>query len=209
MADPPAGDDAGRGDHPARHSEQVPLEETEETQDQPETDRLRKEELNRELEDIESLGEQGEAVYDQLSLFSLQDSILTDKEKNKKAVGRYNYLDPKKEDKVPHDYIVEVLKRGTGFVGGKKRVYEIMQKEMVKSNRVALIKKEYGMGGAGWSIEGYGLHGYDTFRGRGIRCQWRDEEGEKEGYLGWNAVETEIAALILTGEYYTPEPMEQ
>ena len=27
--------------------------------------------------------------------------------------------------------------------------------------------------------------------------------------IGWNVVESEIAALVLTGEYYTPEPMEE
>ena len=201
VADKTAGDDAGGGDRASRPGEQVPL-----TEDEP-SDVLRDEEVNRELEDIESFGEKRENAYEQLSLFSFQGSVLTDKEKKESVISKYTYIDPKREDTVPHEFIKEVLLRGTGFVGGKKRVYDIMQRELIRSERIKLIKGEYGQGGAGWPLEGYGLHGYDTFHGKGIRFQWRDEEGEKEGYLGWNAVEAEISALVLTGEYYTPEPM--
>ena len=40
---------------------------------------------------------------------------------------------------------------------------------------------------------------------KGFKLEWRDEEGEKIGYLSWNTVEAEIGALIMTGQYYTPE----
>ena len=202
VADPVTGADAGRGDNTSRSGEQVSLNE-----ETPLADSLRDAEINRELEDIESFGEKGEAEYDQLSLFSLHGSVLTDRDK--KENPKFTYVEPKKEDTVPQEFVKEVILRGTGFVGGKRRVYDIMQRELVKSNRIKLIKQEYGQGGAGWPLEGYGLHGYDTFHGKGIRFQWRDEEGEKEGYIGWNAVESEIAALVLTGEYYTPEPREE
>lgn len=193
-----AGNDAGGGDRDTRDREPVPLK--------PEKVEQFEEELNRELEDLDSFGEKRETVYEQVSLFSFHDSVLTDKERQNIADGKYTYLDPKIEDSVPHDYIVSVVKRGSGFVDGKKRIYEIMQTELNKSERIKRIKKEYGMGGAGWPIEGYGLHGYDTFKSKGIRFQWRDEEGEKEGYASWNTIEGVIAALILTGDYYTPEP---
>lgn len=52
-----------------------------------------------------------------------------------------------------------------------------------KQERARLIKKEYGTGGAGWSIEDFGLHGYDSFKSSGLTIRWRDEEGEKEGDL--------------------------
>ncbi|MFR6563364.1 MAG: hypothetical protein ACLUR5_16775 [Eubacterium ventriosum] len=51
-------------------------------------------------------------------------------------------------------------------------------------------------------MEGYGLHGYDTFKPQGMRFQWRDAEGEKEGYISWKAVEEEIRVLINKGIYY-------
>ncbi|WP_334294106.1 helicase-related protein [Lachnotalea glycerini] len=105
---------------------------------------------------------------------------------------------------VPHEYVVETLLRGSGFVGGKERIYELFQSLAEPSERATKIKKEYGLGGAGWPIEGYGLHGYDSFKAQGLRIQWRDKEGEKEGYVSWNSIEREIGALILTGEYYSP-----
>lgn len=193
-----AGNDASRGDRDTRDREPVPLK--------PKKVEQFEEELNRELEDLDSFGEKRETVYEQVSLFSFHDSVLTDKERQNIADGKYTYLEPKIEDSVPHEYIVSVVKRGSGFADGKKRIYEIMQTELNKSERIKRIKKEYGMGGAGWPIEGYGLHGYDTFKSKGIRFQWRDEEGEKEGYASWNTIEGVIAAFILTGDYYTPEP---
>lgn len=159
-------------------------------------------EFDRELKELENFGEERGA--DTASLFSHMESVLSEQEKEDLKAGKYTYLNPKKEP-VPEEYIKTVVLRGTGFVGGKKRVCQIMQSEFVKSERVKKIKAEYGTGGAGWPLEGYGLHGYDTFQAKGIRFQWRDEEGEKEGYANWNTIEQVISALVLTGEYYTPE----
>lgn len=147
-------------------------------------DPLYNEELNRELEDLDTFGERRDTGFEQMSLFPFQGSVLTEKEKQDIKEGKYTCLNPKIEDSVPHDYIVSVLKRGTGFVDGKKRVYNIIQTEPAKSERVRQIRSEFGLGGAGWPLEGYGLHGYDTFKtSKGMRFQWRDEEGEKEGYM--------------------------
>jgi N12 class adenine-specific DNA methylase len=151
------------------------------------------EEFNKELEELNTFGkheEAGQCV--QASFFDAQGD---------KIQRMYTYVKPKKEAVVPHEYIVQTLLRGTGFVNGMTRVCEIFEDVMEATERAKLIKKEYGQGGAGWPMEGYGLHGYDTFHAQGLRLQWRDAEGEKEGYLSWKAVENEIAALILTGEY--------
>ena len=119
---------------------------------------------------------------------------------------KYTYLAPKKEPDVPHEYIKQVVLRGTGFAGGRSRVCEIFHTEVDAGTRAKRIKQEYGQGGAGWPLEGYGLHGYDTFHGQGIRFQWRDEEGEKEGYVSWKNIEKEIGVLIMTGEYQPETP---
>ena len=194
------GEDAGRGNRVASGGVQVPLED---------------EELNRELDEINSLGMTREAgLYEQASLFDFMkkesgepNSFLQEmkqREAQARAEGRYTYLNPKKATIVPHEYVVQVLNRGSGFENGKKRIYEIFQSEVDANERVKKIKKEYGTGGAGWPLEGYGLHGYDTYHGNGLRFQWRDADGEVEGYVSWKAVEQEIGALILTGEYYKP-----
>lgn len=179
-------------------------------------------ELNKELDELNSLGmEQREAEYHQASLFDYMGQMgagapsgqtepktymdqLHEEVSRTEAQGKYHYLNPKKEKTIPHEYVVYTLLRGSGFQNGKQRIYEIFQDVSEPKERAKRIKKEYGCGGAGWPIEGYGLHGYDTFHSNGIRLQWRDAEGEKEGYLSWKSVEAEIGALILTGEYYTP-----
>ena len=117
---------------------------------------------------------------------------------------KYTYIEPKTELAVPHDYIRQVLLKGGGCSNGERRIYEIFQTVSDPGERAKRIKKEYGQGGAGWPVDGDGLHGYDTYHGKGIRFQWRDEEGEKEGYLNWDGVEREISVLIMTGEYYQP-----
>ncbi|SEW00557.1 helicase-related protein [[Clostridium] fimetarium] len=183
VEDKGTGEDGSRRNRASSSSLQVPLE-----------DKSQDEELNSELDDIKSFGKSKEAEYQQASFFDAVNS--------EKKLGRFTYMSPKKELIVPHDYIIDVIKRGTGFEGGKHRVYDIFHNIMEPSERAKRIKKEYGLGGAGWPIDGYGLHGYDSFKSQGLRFQWRDEEGEKEGYLSWSVVESEIGALIMAGEYY-------
>ena len=228
------GEDDGRGNRSGGDSVEIPLISNEYD-----------EELNKELDEINSLGMKKEAVeYVQASFFfdeatsqigfnpnlttaddrrmraSGEDAEygLIDSSKKSQAEpneymqrfkqemadaksGKYNYLNPKKASFVPHEYVKTVLLKGTGFVGGRGRVCKIFETEIDAGTRAKRIKAEYGTGGAGWPIEGLGLHGYDTFRGNGIRFQWRDEEGEVEGYVSWRDIEKEISALILTGEY--------
>lgn len=45
-------------------------------------------------------------------------------------VDKYGYLNPRKADYIPHDYIKQVMLRGTGFEGGFDRVVQIFQNEM-------------------------------------------------------------------------------
>ena len=210
VEDKRAGEDAGRGSSAPPDRDEVSLE----TQ----------EELNRELDEINSLGVSKEAEYTQASFFFDQNGqasfgvkqpeetrhneFMRQFEEEKKAAlaGKYNYLNPKKAESVPSEYVKEILMRGTGFVGGKGRVCEIYQTEIDAGTRAKRIKAEYGHGGASWPLDGLGLHGYDTFHGSGLRIQWKDEDGEVEGYVSWKNVEKEIGVLILTGEYQPERP---
>ena len=211
VEDKRAGEDAGRGSGTPSDSDAIPLE-SDDT------------ELNRELDEINSLGVSKEAEYTQASFFFDQNgqasigTIHTEDENNnqfmrqfeqdRKAAlaGKYNYLNPKKSATVPGEYIKQVLMRGTGFVGGKGRVCKIFETEIDAGTRAKRIKAEYGQGGAGWPVDGLGLHGYDTFHGNGLRFQWRDEDGEVEGYVSWKDIEKELGVLILTGEYQSETP---
>lgn len=208
VEDKGAGKDDGRGSGTSSGSVQIPLEKS-----AGEPDGQTDEEFNKEMDEINSFGKSEEAGFEQASFFFdkntneigfVDDNKLSDtKLKNtEKVKGKYTYIAPKIEKIVPHNYIVNVLLRGTGFQNGKKRVYDIYKNVDSASERAKLVKKEFGLGGAGWPVEGYGLHGYDTFKPQGMRFQWRDAEGEKEGYISWKAVEEEIRVLINKGIYY-------
>ena len=206
------GEDDGRGNRSGGDRPEISL-----------NDNSYDEELNRELNEINSLGVSKEAgEYVQASFFDAEYGLVDSAKKSQAEPneymqkfqqemadaksGKYNYLNPKKASVVPHEYVKTVLLKGTGFIGGRGRVCKIFETEIDAGTRAKRIKAEYGTGGAGWPIEGLGLHGYDTFKGHGIRFQWRDEEGEVEGYVSWKDIEREIAALILTGEYQPEKP---
>ena len=209
-----AGEEASRGSGPAADRNEVPLV----TEEPSVADKVEDEELNRELDEINSLGNKEAGVYHQASFFDADYGLdmgtqptktsttkkSTEKETEKVEIPKYTYVAPKKETVIPHEYVTHVLLRGSGFANGRARIYALFVEDIEPNERIKRIKNEYGIGGAGWPIDGYGLHGYDTYHGNGIRLVWRDEEGEKEGYLPWKAVEREIGALILTGEYYQP-----
>lgn len=208
VEDKRTGKDDSRGSGTSSDSVQIPLGER-----AGESEWQADEELNKELDEINSFGKSEEAGFEQASFFfdqntneiGFSDSTRLSYEQShnaEKINKKYGFTEPKIEKNVPHDYIVNVLLRGTGFQNGKKRVYDIYKSVDSATERAKLVKKEFGLGGAGWPVEGYGLHGYDTFKPQGMRFQWRDAEGEKEGYISWKAVEEEIRVLINKGIYY-------
>jgi N12 class adenine-specific DNA methylase len=116
---------------------------------------------------------------------------------------KYDYVSPKKEKDVPLEYVMDALKRGTGFVDGKFRVMGIYRDNGNRESRAVQIRKEYGIGGAAWPLdEGvYGLHGYDTDAGK-LKIQWRLEDGEHSGVLSWSQVEKILGDMIKAGTYF-------
>lgn len=118
------------------------------------------------------------------------------------------YHNPTNHSVVPQEHIDEVLKRGSGFTGGKHRIAQMYKDNtLTASARAAKIKQEYGLGGAGWPMDGkLGVHGYDTIQqGKGIKIEWIDERGDNVGYVSWRDVEKNIAWLISTNNYLEEE----
>ena len=198
-----AGEDAGRGNRDERSSDEVPLEGNGQQTEEREQQSVRKAELDREIErelnEINSLGSSDtqKGSYEQASfLIAANGDMELPKE--------YSYQKAEQALTVPHEYVKQVLMRGGVFSGSKKRIYAMFQDISDPGERVKAIRWEYGQGGAGWPLKGDGLHGYDTFHAKGLRFQWREGGTEKEGYMNWKAVERELGALIMTGEYYTP-----
>ena len=203
VAAAPAGKDAGRGNRDERSSDAVPLEGSGQQTEISEQQNIRQAELDREIEqelnEINSLGSSDtqKGSYEQASFLIAQNGDM-------EIPKEYSYQKPEQVLTVPHEYVKQVLMRGSGFAHGKRRIYAMFQDIYDPGERVKAILKEYGQGGAGWPIEGDGLHGYDTFSTKGLRFQWREGGTEKEGYVNWKAIERELGALIMTGEYYTP-----
>lgn len=157
VEDKAAGSDDGRGDSADGNHLQVSLDDDEE--------------LKKELDDIESLGVKKEAAeYRQASFFDAEYGLtypgktapavttdymkkLSDDMEAAKS-GKHNFLNPKKSTTVPPEYVKQVLLRGSGFVNGRTRICKIFETEIDAGTRAKLIKDEYGLGGAGWPIEG-------------------------------------------------------
>ena len=198
-----AGEDAGRGDRDERSSDEVPLEESGQPTEDSEQQNIRKAELDREIEqelnEIDSLGSSDtqKGSYEQASFLIAGNGDM-------EIPKEYSYQKPEQVLTVPHEYITQALMRGSGYEHGKRRIYAMFQDISDPGERAKAIRNEYRQGGAGWPLEGDGLHGYDSFSSKGIRFQWREGGTEKEGYVNWKAIERELGALIMTGEYYTP-----
>ena len=116
----------------------------------------------------------------------------------------FDFIAPTKTIYEAKDFITEIVIHGSGFQNGKQRIKALYDTGMTAQDRAKRIKAEYGQGGCGWPLEGYGLHGYNTFKGNGITAEWNDEEGErKEGLISWKDIEAEIHRLVLVNEYIT------
>ncbi len=203
VAAAPAGEDAGRGNRDERSSDAVPLEDSEKQTEDSDQQNIRKTELDREIErelnEINSLGgsDTQKGSYEQASFLIAQNGDM-------EIPKEYSYQKPEQMLTVPHEYVKQVLMRGGVYSGSRKRIYAAFQDISDPGERVKAVRREYGQGGAGWPLKGDGLHGYDTYSAKGLRFQWREGGTEKEGYVNWKAIERELSALIMTGEYYTP-----
>jgi len=110
---------------------------------------------------------------------------------------------------VPMEYLEEAVLHGSGFQHGKFRIEELYKGTLTSKERVEKIKKEYGIGGCGWPMDGrLGLHGYDH-DAKGIKLNWITEDGEKEGLVTWTEVEQVIHGFINAGTYITEKEREE
>ena len=198
-----AGEDAGRGNRDERSSDEVPLEKSVQQTEDSEQQNIRKEELDREIErelnEINSLGSSDtqKGSHEQAPFLVAGNGDVA-------LPSEYSYQRPEQVLTVPHEFIIQTLMQGSGFQYGRRRIYAMFQDISDPGERAKAIRKEYGQNGSGWYLEGDGLHGYDANPSKGLRLQWREGGTEKEGYVNWKAIERELGALIMTGEYYTP-----
>ena len=99
----------------------------------------------------------------------------------------------------PENRFTHELKRGSGFEGGKVRIYCAAMNMNIKDFAVYL-KDEYGVGGhsADFPDGGRGFTDYNS-KGLTIR-EWKSRQEEK---YSWQEVAREIKRLIVHNEYLT------
>ena len=97
---------------------------------------------------------------------------------------------------ITEDDIVWVLKKGSGFVNGKIRIYDFFCRVLGTSERAEFLKNEYGIGGQApifAECRHSGLH-YDS---KGLTIE---KEGESKR-LKWAEVADRIGGLIEDNKY--------
>lgn len=91
---------------------------------------------------------------------------------------------------------------GSGFVRGKERIKRFFSENLKQSDRVAFLKKEYGVGGFGfYSRDPCVVHqgGSDA---SGHTIEYNDENGKScEIKVTYAELEREIDRLIASGKY--------
>ena len=140
-----AGEDAGRGNRDERSSDEVPLGDSGQQTEENEQQNIRKAELDREIEqelnEINSMGssETQKGSYEQASfLIAANGDIELPKE--------YSYQKPEQALTVPHEYITQMLMRGSGYEHGKRRIYAMFQDISDPGERVKARSEERRVG---------------------------------------------------------------
>lgn len=108
---------------------------------------------------------------------------------------------PKCEYFITDDELNEAVSRGSGFSGGKRRIYEFYQQSHALKEKADFLKEQYGTGGRSHALSG--STGSD---------EWYDAKGDvfkKTGCrnvrLSWTQMATRIGDLITDDRYLTSD----
>ena len=113
------------------------------------------------------------------------------------------------ESFITQDEIDSVLSGGSGFAGGKFRIYDFVIEGHDRKELADFLKKEYGTGGRTSAISG-SWHSYEDYDAKGIQLQKGNiMEPYAKVLLNWNVVAKRIEQLVFEGKYLTPEQKEE
>ena len=117
-------------------------------------------------------------------------------------------IEIKTEDFITQDEIDFQLLKGSGVVQGKFRIYEHFIGEHEREDRIAFLKKEYGIGGSSAALPGSDS-GHEEHDARGIQFE-KGEYGSPYAkiLLNWNVVEKRIGELIQENRYFSTREKE-
>lgn len=105
---------------------------------------------------------------------------------------------------ISQEDIDAVLTMGSGFADGKYRIYRQFQKQENKKSNIDFLKKEYGMGGGGFTFSD-GVKGHINYDSKGISIDRKDSDAEQRFVLKWSQVEKRLRELIKDNRYLNPK----
>lgn len=108
---------------------------------------------------------------------------------------------PKNKSFITQDEIDDCLSSGSGFDGGKGRIYGFFTQQHSAKERIDFLKNEYGIGGRSHALSGLSKSN-ESHDGKGIRLK---KEDCADVNLTWSKVAERISGLISKDRYLTSQ----
>lgn len=108
---------------------------------------------------------------------------------------------PKAGRFITEDEIAASLANGSGFEGGKTRIYEFFQTPHTTKESADFLKKEYGIGGRTHAVSRES-GSYEDHGSKGIVLK---KNGCADIQMNWNKVASRISELVRLNRYLTPD----
>ncbi len=102
---------------------------------------------------------------------------------------------------ITEDEIAASLANGSGFEGGKARIYAFFQTSHTPKENAGFLKKEYGIGGHTHAVSRES-GSYEDHGSKGITLK---KAGCADVQMNWNKVASRISELIRMNRYFTPD----
>ena len=102
---------------------------------------------------------------------------------------------------ITEDEIAASLANGSGFEGGKTRIYEFFQTQHTPKESADFLKKEYGIGGRTHAVSRES-GSYEDHGSKGITLK---KAGCADIQMNWNKVASRISELVRLNRYLTPD----
>ncbi len=105
---------------------------------------------------------------------------------------------------ITDEEVDKVLCRGSGFAGGKIRIYAMYQQQGDAKERADFLKNEYGTGGHSYTFDD-GSHGFVDYDAKGLFI--RSYGHDKEVRLKWSEVDRRLSRIVDHGGYLNAEEL--
>ena len=106
---------------------------------------------------------------------------------------------------ITEDEIDAAMTGGSGFAGGKGRIYAFFMENHTDKEKVRFLKDEYGIGGRSHALSG-ATHSGEDHDGKGLHYKKQDCP---DVHLNWENVAKRITSLVQKGRYLTEQEQAQ